>query len=516
MLESESRIATWNTGAERLTGFNSEDAVGHLVSILFNPDERNELSQILQSAEIAPVEQECCLRRKDGILFDAVMSLTALRYTDGTLHGFACVIRDVTRRKQVHEAFRATEQKLKAVLNQAPVGIGLSDSQGNLFALNDLMRPFVGNVLPSRDPIFRPRWRAVDENENEVAPINWPGARALRGEITTPGIEMLFTREDGSPMWTRVAAAPLYDAGGALIGATLAVLDIDHLKRVERTLRDYTERLEEDDRRKDEFLATMAHELRNPLAPIRNAVEILKRPNISQEHFRLAREITERQVAQMERLINDLLDVSRITRGKIDLKKERIDLHSIVEQALETSSPHIERMGQRVTISLPSQSVYLHADPVRLAQALSNLIDNASKFSAPNSRIDIEAEILSSSRASKLSSAQSEQKELSMELSLSVKDNGIGIAPEHMPRLFEMFSQVGSSLERSQGGLAGLGVGLSLVRALVEMHGGIVEANSEGIGKGSEFTIRLPVLDIVSTQTGKSGGKALELRRASA
>jgi PAS domain S-box-containing protein len=492
MLHSDGLIATWNAGAQRLTAFGSEEALGRSMGILFQPDDVNELKQIFQAAEIAPLQQECCLVRKDGVHFDAEMTLTPLRHGDGNLRGFACVIRDVTRRKRADEALRASEQKLKAVLNQAPIGIGLCDSQGHLFALNDLMRPYVGSVLPSRDPVFRLRWRAFDENGNEIESTDWPGARALRGEVVSPGLEMLFTRADGSQMWTRVAAAPLRDATGTLIGATLAVQDIDHLKRVEEALRDYTRRLLEEDRRKNEFLATMAHELRNPLAPIRNAVEILKRPDISKDNFRLARDITERQVDQMERLINDLLDVSRITRGKIDLKKERITLHSIVEQALETSQPHIERMGQRITLSLPSAHVYFDADPVRLAQALSNLIDNASKFSAPNSRIHITAEV-----------AQGRRRDSQIELILSVKDNGIGIAPEHLPRLFEMFSQVASALERSQGGL---GVGLSLVRALVEMHGGIVKANSEGIGKGSEFTIRLPVLDVDVSESAENNG----------
>ena len=262
------------------------------------------------------------------------------------------------------------------------------------------------------------------------------------------------------------------------------------------------EALKDADRRKDEFLATLAHELRNPLAPIRNAVALLKQPGLSPEHFQLARDITDHQVDHMVRLIDDLLDVSRISQGKIELKKTRVTLQSIVDQALETSQPHIQENGHKLSVTLPSERVYLDADPVRLAQVLSNLINNACKYSEKNGNIEIKAEmatanhVASESPSRNQSIVQSESRNQKSEISqvlISVKDTGIGIAAEHLSRLFEMFSQVRSASNLSQGGL---GIGLSLVRALVELHGGSVEARSEGLGKGSEFILRLPVAEV--------------------
>jgi PAS domain S-box-containing protein len=263
----------------------------------------------------------------------------------------------------------------------------------------------------------------------------------------------------------------------------IAVLfnDITDRKRAEEILRDYAEHLKEADRRKDEFLATLAHELRNPLAPIGNALEIMKQPSLTAEIFQQARGIAENQLKQIVRLVDDLLDVSRITRGRIELQKRRVTLKSIVTQALEISRPHIEGNEHALSVSLPSETIYLDADPVRMTQVLSNLINNSCKYTEPRGRIEVRAQIEKTVPDSKA------------ELILSVKDNGIGIAPGDLPRLFEIFSQVESSLTRSHGGL---GIGLSLVRGLVEMHGGTVQAKSEGIGKGSEFIVRLPVLEI--------------------
>ena len=204
----------------------------------------------------------------------------------------------------------------------------------------------------------------------------------------------------------------------------------------------------------------------------------------------------------MVRLIDDLLDVSRISQGKIELKKQRVTLQSVVDQALETSRPHIEENSHKLSVALPSETVYLDADPMRLAQVLSNLVNNACKYSDKNGNIEIKAEIetadtaMAESPLQNKSMGQFESRNRQPELSqviISVKDTGIGIAAEHLPRLFELFSQVSSASNLSRGGL---GIGLSLVRALVELHGGSVEARSEGLGKGSQFILRLPVADV--------------------
>ena len=230
--------------------------------------------------------------------------------------------------------------------------------------------------------------------------------------------------------------------------------------------------LKEADRRKDEFLAMLAHELRNPLAPIRNAVQIFRAKGPPAPELQWATEVIDRQAHQMTRLVDDLLDVSRITRGEIELRKERVELATIVSSAVEASRPLITKWGHQLTVTIPPQPIQLEADPTRLAQVLSNLLNNAAKYTDQDGRIGVTAELQGN------------------EALIRVGDNGTGIHPEDLPRIFDPFTQAGRSSERSEGGL---GIGLTLVKRLVEMHGGAVEARSEGPGKGSEFTVRLPV-----------------------
>jgi len=233
------------------------------------------------------------------------------------------------------------------------------------------------------------------------------------------------------------------------------------------------EDLQEADRRKDEFLATLAHELRNPLAPIRNALQIIRLAGDNAQAVELAKDVMDRQLRHMVRLVDDLLDVSRITRGKVELRKERVDLTKIIHSAVETSRPLIEASGHELTLQLAPEPIWLEADLTRLAQVLSNLLNNSARYTKPNGRI-----LLTSERREG-------------EALVRVCDNGLGIPEDMLPLVFEMFTQVDRPQERSQGGL---GIGLSLVRGLVEMHGGKVEAYSDGPGRGSEFVVRLPLL----------------------
>jgi signal transduction histidine kinase/ActR/RegA family two-component response regulator len=230
--------------------------------------------------------------------------------------------------------------------------------------------------------------------------------------------------------------------------------------------------LKDADRRKDEFLATLAHELRNPLAPIRNSLDVMRLASSEPNVIEQARIMMERQLGHMVRLIDDLLDVSRITRGKLELRKERTELATVVNTAVETTRPLIQSAGHALTVSLPPKPVYLDADPVRMAQVFSNLLNNGAKYMERGGRLWLTAELAGD------------------ELSVSVRDAGIGIPRDALAAVFDMFAQVDQSLERAQGGL---GIGLTLVKRLVEMHGGRVEARSEGVGKGSEFIVRLPV-----------------------
>jgi PAS domain S-box-containing protein len=246
------------------------------------------------------------------------------------------------------------------------------------------------------------------------------------------------------------------------------VRDITERKRLDDQLRRYAADLSEADRHKNEFLAMLAHELRNPLAPICNALQIMRLTGGNGE----AAEMLGRQVGQMVRLVDDLLDVSRISRGKIELRKGRIELASAVHHAVEAARPLIASMGQELTVTLPREPIYLNADPTRLAQVVGNLVNNACKYTERGGRIRLTVE------------REGEQ------AVMAIRDNGIGIAADQLPLIFDMFSQVRGPLLGSQGGL---GIGLTLVKRLVEMHDGTVEAHSAGVGHGSEFVVRLPI-----------------------
>ena len=249
--------------------------------------------------------------------------------------------------------------------------------------------------------------------------------------------------------------------------------EIAERTRLEEELRLRVTQLAEADKRKDEFLATLAHELRNPLAPIHNALEIMLLPDADESMNDLARSIMERQVRSLVRLVDDLLDMSRITQGKIELRRQNVELVMVVEQAIETARPLIDRQGHELTVSLPTEPVLLHADPTRLAQIIANLLNNAAKYSDPRGHIWLTAR----------------RKE--NQLVLQVRDAGIGIDPQVLPQVFDMFVQADKGHGRTHGGM---GIGLTLVRRLVELHGGSIEASSTGLGQGSEFTVRLPVV----------------------
>jgi signal transduction histidine kinase len=251
-----------------------------------------------------------------------------------------------------------------------------------------------------------------------------------------------------------------------------------HEAELERKVQDRTEALEranealkDADRRKDEFLATLAHELRNPLAPIRNALEIMRVGTANPNAADRAREIIDRQVGQMVRLINDLLDVSRITRGKLALKVETVGLRDVIETALETSRPLLDEAKVALRQSVPDAPLYVRGDRLRLAQVFSNLLNNSAKYTEPGGTVTLTA-------------AREDSQAV-----VCVRDTGVGIPPDVLPRVFELFTQVDRTLNRSQGGL---GIGLALVQQIVSLHGGAVAVHSEGVGKGAEFVVRLP------------------------
>jgi PAS domain S-box-containing protein len=271
--------------------------------------------------------------------------------------------------------------------------------------------------------------------------------------------------KDGRLLDISVTVSPVRDARSRIIGASKVARDISAQKRAEQALR-------EADRRKDEFLATLAHELRNPLAPIRNSLHILRLAGSSDPAVERVREMLERQVNHMIRLVDDLMEVSRITRGKIELRRERVELAAVIRSAVETSQPLIDSGGHQLALAIPPEPLTLDADPVRLAQVFANLINNAAKYTPHGGQIWL--------------TVRQERDEVIV----SVRDTGIGIPAEMLPRVFEMFTQIHGTHRNSH---SGLGIGLTLVRSLVEMHGGSVSASSGGPGMGSEFVVRLPL-----------------------
>jgi two-component system CheB/CheR fusion protein len=295
----------------------------------------------------------------------------------------------------------------------------------------------------------------------------------LRAGERVRHFDTVRVRSDGTPIHVSLTISPVRDDAGRIVGASKIARDITDAKEAELRTYDLLTRLQEADRRKDEFLAMLAHELRNPLAPLRNTLEIMKREKSDGDLIAQVRSTLERQLAQLVRLVDDLMDVSRITRGNLDIRKERIELASVIQQSVEVSRPLADRARHALNVSLPPEPILLFADPARMTQVFGNLLTNACKYSEPGARISLSVERQGS------------------DVVVAVKDSGVGIAPDKIDGVFDMFTQIDQTLERSQGGL---GVGLTLVKRLVELHGGSVSAHSEGLGRGSEFVVRLPVL----------------------
>jgi PAS domain S-box-containing protein len=318
-------------------------------------------------------------------------------------------------------------------------------------------------------------------------------SRLARGE-RIEHYETIRKAKDGRLIDISLTISPIRDAGGNIVGASKIARDITEQKRAEEALREAMEALKEADRRKDEFLALLAHELRNPLAPLRNGLEVMRLSAGDPQTVAQARDIMSRQLSHMVRLIDDLLDVSRISLNKMELRRSRVLLADVINSAVEIARPVLEAEWQDLIISLPPEPIFLGADLTRLAQVFGNLLNNSAKYTEPGGRI-----WLTATREDG-------------HVSVAVRDTGIGIPASALPTVFDMFSQVDRSLERSTGGL---GIGLALVKGLVEMHGGTVEAASPGPGQGSTFTVRLPVLEETEEVAGESAERfeAVESKR---
>lgn len=419
-----------------------------------------------------PWEDTFPLRRHDGQMRWHLSRAVPLRDEHGRIVRWFGTNTDITERKNAEETLRFQHELTRTITDNATTAIFLTDASGCCTFMNPAAEAMTGysfaevHGLPLQ-PLLHP-------DEPITVPATRPdseGAAASTGRGDVRGHEDLFVRSDGSSFPVMCNTRPIEKAGEP-VGTVIEARDITLEKEAEERIHALVNALRKAARQKDEFLATLAHELRNPLAPVRNAVEVLRMQSPDPEQLARARDMIDRQVCQMARLLDDLLDVSRITRGKLELRRERVELGSVLQTALEQSQPLIEAAGHQLTLTVPPDPVYFNADPTRLAQVFANLLNNAAKYSEPGGRIDLSAATGNG------------------ELTVTVKDSGIGIPADHLPHLFQMFSQVTAALDRSQGGL---GIGLALVKGLVEMHGGQVEARSAGHGCGSTFIVRLPV-----------------------
>jgi PAS domain S-box-containing protein len=381
---------------------------------------------------------------------------------DGGIREWVGTNTDITDRKNTERALRESEARFRQLADAMPQIVWVTRPDGYHEYYNRRWYDYTG-LTPEESIGFG--WSLPLHPEDRRRSLERWDLACRSGEPYE--IEYRFRAADGSYRWFLGRALPVRDESGRVTRWFGTCTDVDDQRRAR-------EALQEADHRKDEFLATLAHELRNPLAPITNAVQIMALRGLDDPHLRWARDVVQRQTQQLSRLVDDLLDVSRITRGKVRLRQERVDLAAVVSRAVETSQPLLDAGRHALTVTPPPVPVYLEADPTRLAQVLSNLLNNAAKYQEPGGRV-----WLSAGREGG-------------EAVLRVRDAGVGIAPEMLPRVFDLFAQADRSLDRSQGGL---GIGLSLVRALVRLHGGTVAAFSDGPGRGSEFVVRLPALD---------------------
>jgi signal transduction histidine kinase/ActR/RegA family two-component response regulator len=368
------------------------------------------------------------------------------------------------------EALRESEATLRAVMEEAPLAIALTGPSGEILLRNPRFDELWGRPAHATTaPTYSDVYEGYHLDGRRIASEEWPGARAvLKGETIENEVYEIV-QASGRRIACWFGAAPLRSTSGDIVGAVVVFRDVTDERRVAEALRKANAALAEADRRKDEFIAVLSHELRNPLAPIRYAMPLLAEEPLG-ERGKRAISVIERQVAHVVRLVDDLLDVSRIATGKIELRRDLFTLGSIVSTAVEAASPAIAAARHSLDIALPDDPIWLQVDPARISQAMTNLLNNSAKYTAQGGRIRIEA-------------AADEEN-----VTIRVIDNGIGLEREALTTVFAMFRQAGDR----NGSEGGLGIGLTLAKQLVEMHGGSIEAHSEGKGRGAEFTIRLP------------------------
>ena len=516
VLDSDLRVESVNRAFYRMFEATPSETIGRFIYELGHhqfdiPELRALLEEILpnsQSVDDYGVETDFEHLGHRSMLINARRMHSAA----GSQGRIVMALEDVTERKAVEAAVRDSEERYRTLFDLGPVAVYSCNAAGVIETFNRRAAELWGREPASGDDtqqfcgsfrMFRPDGRLLPHDQCPMAEV----VAGILSEVRDG--EVVIERPDGTQVTVIVNIRPVRNRGGQITGAINCFFDITERKQLEETLRDA-------DRRKNEFLAMLAHELRNPLAPILVSIEILRRakgleaPNRESSQRRSdglvsthdlserrdhALDVLQRQVGQMVRLVDDLLDAGRISRGKIDLRRERVELSSVVYHVVDAARPISERREQELTVTLPSAPVYLDADPTRLGQIIGNLLNNACKFTERGGHVWLTVE-----REEEPGADRAEGAGTARHVVIRVRDTGIGIAADQLDRVFEMFTQADMSLERS---LTGLGIGLTLVKTLTEMHSGTVEVHSAGVGQGSEFVVRLPIAVETDTEAAK-------------
>jgi len=486
----EGTIQSWNAAAEHVFGYTAEEAVGRHISLVIPHERISEEDDIIARLKAGKRIEHFETERlhKDGRRIFVSLTISPIRDEVGNVVGASKIVRDITERKLAER----DRQNFVTVIENSTDFIGMCDLDGIPFFVNRAGLAMVG--LDSIDDARRTSLLEFFFPEDQGMILNEFLPRVL--ETGHGEVEVRFRNfKTNAARWMAYKVLLLRDNDKQPIGYATVSQDVTERKQLADDLHRLAADLSDTDRRKNEFLATLAHELRNPLAPMSNMLEVLKRADGDPAVLKRAHGTMERQFGQLVRLVDDLLDLNRITHDRLELRRGEVELSSVIHQAVEVARPLLDVAGHDLTVELPDESIYLNADRARLAQVFGNLLNNSCKYTRPGGKIAVSA------------------KRIDGEVVVTVKDNGAGIPPDKLDRIFDMFMQVDLNSEHSQGGL---GIGLTLVKRLTEMHGGSIEARSEGEGKGSEFIVRLPVLPqpaVAFTSESDGAGESTAQRR---